>query len=569
MRSPVPVRSPTFAGANAPVDLSGRTPLGYAATSPVPKAKKNRGEMEKVLYEKGDRSILGEGRTPPKSRCGPRGPRFMMSPNGKGGVGAVVPGSGRKVAFDGEPKDVSGTNSYLSPTPRKHHQSRFSNTPGSVATSNFATPFESPPPTIPEEESASAAINDIVALKKENPLQLQWGASEMNGWRIEMEDKILVKYALYDDGERLPPRPSSMLNDTRAIPTMGLFGVFDGHGDGGFASDFIATKLEHKLKSQPEWGLVYHTCNSLYQPLANAWTQACYDLDEDLRKDVTKPRDGGTTAIMALVSDDYMFVANVGDSRCILVKRKKKAATGESNAATTLEKPCWNPSDLEVIPMSEDHKPDLPLERMRIESSGLTVQTDHVPPDDNDPDGKYTTVHRVKKSDKELLGVARAFGDYDYKSNKELSTSRQAVVCTPDIVVREREDCEDMYLVLACDGVWDVMSNEEAGVFVAKRVAELLGWADGEAKDGVGAGNGKSEQSANTVQGEILAQAGDDLLAKCLEKGSRDNMSVLIVALPASGLTDGRLTSPLQQAGAKKEDVPVVADGTVRTLAYE
>ena len=42
--------------------------------------------------------------------------------------------------------------------------------------------------------------------------------------------------------------------------------------------------------------------------------------------------------------------------------------------------------------------------------------------------------------------------------------------------------------------------------------------------------------SDNTVEGEVLAKVGDDLLAKCLDKNSRDNMSVLIVALPASGI---------------------------------
>ena len=39
------------------------------------------------------------------------------------------------------------------------------------------------------------------------------------------------------------------------------------------------------------------------------------------------------------------------------------------------------------------------------------------------------------------------------------------------------------------------------------------------------------------MEGEALASVGDDLLEECLEKGSRDNMSVLIVGLPASGLS--------------------------------
>ena len=136
------------------------------------------------------------------------------------------------------------------------------------------------------------------------------------------------------------------------------------------------------------------------------------------------------------------------------------------------------------------------------------------------------------------MKLARAFGDFDAKKNKDLSPSRQAVVCTPDIVMRDRNDDEDMYLVLACDGIWDVMTNEEVGSFVVKRVAERHGESD------------------------VLAKVGDDLCDECLEKDSQDNMSVLIVALPASGLCPATLTS--------KNNVPVLhGDGAVRMLAFE
>ena len=54
----------------------------------------------------------------------------------------------------------------------------------------------------------------------------------------------------------------------------------------------------------------------------------------------------------------------------------------------------------------------------------------------------------------ELLGVARASGDYDYQSNKELLASRQAVVCTPEVVARERD----------ADGVGDYEHKDSRGV---------------------------------------------------------------------------------------------------------
>ena len=94
------------------------------------------------------------------------------------------------------------------------------------------------------------------------------------------------------------------------------------------------------------------------------------------------------------------------------------------------------------------------------------MQTDVVrPPNVDDPmDGggespaaAARVVHCVRKSESNLLGVSRAFGDHDYKLNAKLSPSRQAVVCMPDIAARERTHDKDMYLILVCDRIWDVM----------------------------------------------------------------------------------------------------------------
>ncbi|KAL3771318.1 hypothetical protein ACHAWU_005786 [Discostella pseudostelligera] len=571
LRSPPPPSSstnttPTFAGPRAPVDLSGRTPLGYAVTSPVPKARQNRAAMEKMLYVPGDRSIVGHGgcaeRTPPRARCGPSSmfsPSSSLSPMGVGGGAASAARRGRRTP--------PPNSSYLSPTLNSGgYLSNYApksisrRPPGSAmsTTSNYATPFQSPP-TIFEEEGdldyLVAKVEGSGITQRKNCLQ--WGASEMNGLRVYMEDKILVKYEVYGEESPPPPLPPSLnstdSNSVTAEPiSMGLFGVFDGHGDDGYASNYIATNLWDKLQSQPDWALAYHGCNSdsYTTLLSNIFTQTCHDLDEDLRNDTMKPStNGGSTGIMALICNRYLYVANVGDSRCILVKKKTAINVEEKDG---VEEPCWDPSEIEVLPMSEDHKPNVPEERARIESAGLTVQTDHVPADD--ADGRPTVVHRVRKSDTELMGVARAFGDFDFKSNKDLSALRQAVVCTPDIVVWERMGDEDMYLILACDGIWDVMLNEEVGEFVARRVAE---------RDGDSSNN-------NTVEGEVLARVGDDLLELCLDKGSEDNMSALIVAFPASGLTSSESLLPaLEEANNSNATMPSDADVAVRTLAYE
>ena len=68
------------------------------------------------------------------------------------------------------------------------------------------------------------------------------------------------------------------------------------------------------------------------------------------------------------------------------------------------------------------------------------------------------------------LAVSRAFGDFDYKRRKDLDARHQKVTCLPDIRVLQRssstssntEANEDMMLILACDGLWDVMTSSEA-----------------------------------------------------------------------------------------------------------
>ena len=115
-------------------------------------------------------------------------------------------------------------------------------------------------------------------------------------------------------------------------------------------------------------------------------------------------------------------------------------------------------------------------------------------------------------------------------------------------------DDEDMYLILACDGIWDVMSNEDVGTFVTRRVNEEM------------------HKLNSRSDGEVLASVGDDLLAACLEAGSRDNMSVLIVAFPASGLAHVHflcVTPSLATIGNNSNPLPVVDDATVRVIDFD
>lgn len=106
------------------------------------------------------------------------------------------------------------------------------------------------------------------------------------------------------------------------------------------------------------------------------------------------------------------------------------------------------------------------------------------------------------------LAMSRALGDYQYKRNKMLEKDQQMVSCYPDIAVHIRSDV-DQLLVVACDGVWDVMSNVESINFLQDIVLS-------EDRD---------------MSSEAMAEALIDL---SFGSGSTDNISAIVVKLTKS-----------------------------------
>jgi len=76
----------------------------------------------------------------------------------------------------------------------------------------------------------------------------------------------------------------------------------------------------------------------------------------------------------------------------------------------------------------------------------------------------------------------------------------------PEFYIKEREADGDEFLVLACDGVWDVMTNEDVVNFVSHRMRIS----------------------------DDLEHIANEVIDTCLHKGSRDNMSIIIIAFPAA-----------------------------------
>lgn len=137
--------------------------------------------------------------------------------------------------------------------------------------------------------------------------------------------------------------------------------------------------------------------------------------------------DSGSTAVVALIRNKEIYVANAGDSRCILCRAGK------------------------AIDLSIDHKPEDDTEKNRIQAAG----------------GKVTEEGRVNGG----LNMSRAIGDHFYKRNTSKSPKEQMITALPDIMTETLQE-NDEFLVLACDGIWNSMSSQEVVDFVKEKLKD-------------------------------------------------------------------------------------------------
>ncbi|EUB63253.1 putative protein phosphatase 2C [Echinococcus granulosus] len=330
--------------------------------------------------------------------------------------------------------------------------------------------------------------------------QFSVAASSMQGWRVRMEDA----YACFLD----------LSTSDMSSPPTAYFAVFDGHG-GNKVSEYAATNLHAKIMAEPAYG----NKNSRSQPMARCFLtinlfnllSAKGDLVEAMRSGVLKldaemqvkftghlfnsgtakasfdsseievegrlsfpsPSDGvdvgGSTCIALMLRGNHAYCANCGDSRAVLSRQGV------------------------AEPLSVDHKPTMASEWSRIVAAG-----------------GWVAANRVNGN----LALSRALGDFVYKRNSTLSAEEQIVSAEPDITQCELKVTEtDEFIVLGCDGIWDVMTNQEVISFVRSRLA-----------------NGRSP---DLICEELMMHC---LAPNCNPNGlGCDNMTVVIICLLNGG----------------------------------
>ena len=262
---------------------------------------------------------------------------------------------------------------------------------------------------------------------------IEYALSCMQGWRRAMEDAHTT--ILNKDG--------------------GFFAVFDGHG-GSTIAEYSAANLYNFITNTSAFG-----AQDYEQGMINGFL----DLDKHLALTKSKDR-SGCTAVSLLVTSDQFVCANAGDSRCVLSRNGK------------------------AIPLSNDHKPFLVSEQIRIEKAG-----------------GYVYNKRVNG----ILALSRAIGDFQFKSNSQLPWDEQSVTAAPEVITIARDRQKDEFIVLACDGIWDVMNNEQVVAFVREHLRRKVS----------------------------LVEICNRLMHNCLSPHpfglGCDNMSVIILLLKADG----------------------------------
>ncbi|CAN8270229.1 unnamed protein product [Cochlearia groenlandica] len=198
-----------------------------------------------------------------------------------------------------------------------------------------------------------------------------------------------------------------------------FYGVFDGHG-GSEASQYIKENAARLFFEDVVFQKSHSIVNSLFLKELEKSHRRSYRLADLAMEDESIVSSScGTTALTAIVIGRHLMVANAGDCRAVLCRKGK------------------------AVDMSFDHKSTFEPEKRRVEDLGGYFEGEYLYGD---------------------LAVTRALGDWSVKRFLPLGISFSPLISDPDIQQMILTE-EDEFLIMGCDGVWDVMTSQYAVTF--------------------------------------------------------------------------------------------------------
>lgn len=220
-------------------------------------------------------------------------------------------------------------------------------------------------------------------------------------------------------------------NHNKSMNNINLFTIFDGHGGKAVSHFLFDTLYKYFVDLRVKYPLSKQQVNNIFSYIQKVLKLKYKNISYNT---------GSTSLVVCQYKkngSDYLNIINLGDCRCVLARNNMG------------------------IPLTKDHKPMWPEERARITKLGGKIYFD----DD----------WRVME-----LSVSRAFGDI---------SATPYVTHNPDFFKYKLEK-GDKFFILACDGLWDVMSNQEVVNFIllncydisctkrinkSKNIAKILG----------------------------------------------------------------------------------------------
>lgn len=228
-------------------------------------------------------------------------------------------------------------------------------------------------------------------------------------------------------GQKSPSDPTPNQDNYFAlhIGSVGLYGVLDGHGPFGHLISFrLVQTLPYFLTTSPHWSQDWE------KALKGSFLAAQQDLLAFAAAEGVNLEASGAAGSVLVFEGPAIHIAHIGDAGAMVGS--------------------WNRHDSRHIMGTEDHKPNTPKERERLESQGSEVRQVDV--------DSYRIY--IKGSNFPGLTMSRAFGD----------TACGGVLQEPDYNQVFMQPNEELYAIIASDGIWEFLDYDKAVDLTAKKL---------------------------------------------------------------------------------------------------
>ena len=287
-------------------------------------------------------------------------------------------------------------------------------------------------------------------------------------------------------------------------PKTSFFGIYDGHG-GSMCSEFLRDCL-HKLilndTNFPE-NVELAIRNGFYNAEKNFLNEIALDPNDT---NVITDR-SGSCAVVVLIVDKKIYVANVGDSRALFSEKKGK----------------------NFVVVTDDHKPNNINEKNRIIKNGGHVYQSRTVISGAENENLNGQIlfgpYRVLPG---RLSVSRTIGDIEAKSEK-FGGNPNVIIWEPDIFIYDLNKNDIDFFIMGCDGIFDQMSNQE----VMECAWMILNNETNNNKEKESGNNNEESFEYNFENVNIHEKCGlivDFIIKSSMVRKSFDNVTCLMIA---------------------------------------